>query len=459
MRPLYISATILFLVPCFAAQAAQPILLPNGAEITPTAAPHSVQLPLNPGVASHPNFTLGQAVTTALSPDGTQLLVLTSGYNRGPGQLADFPEFVFVYDVTSYPPRQVQALPVPNSFCGLAWNPNGQEFYVSGGPDDSVHIFARRGLAYYRAATVAMGHAHGNGLIVGPNPKPITAGIAVNHAGTIAAVANFYNDSISLIDLKTRARTSELDLRPGNGVPGGEYPYWVAIRGDDRAYVSSPRDREIVVVSLAGKPAVTARIPVPGQPNRILLNRAGDRLFVAVDNADTVAVVDTSSGKIVDTFSITAPIALLPGNNLPRGANPNSLALSPDEKTLYVTDGGTNAIAVSFARSGAPCTRHGLIPTGWYPNSVSVSADGQHSLCREWQERAGSQYRELPRRCAGAEDSPIAAQNTVQLCLDAGKRQPAGRCPCPGRRTRGADDARGGKQSFRWRCAHRSATR
>jgi DNA-binding beta-propeller fold protein YncE len=383
MRPHYPIAQILFLTSCFTLRAADPILLPNGAAITPAAAPHSIQLLLNPGVASRPNFTLGQAVTTALSPDGTQLLVLTSGYNRGPGQIADFPEFVFVYDVTSYPPRQVQALPIPNSFCGLAWNPNGQEYYVSGGPDDSVYIFARRGIAYYRAASVPMGHAHGNGLVTGANPKPVVAGISVNHSGTVAVVANLYNDSISFIDLKTRARTSELDLRPGvadsakAGIPGGEYPYWIAIRGDDRAYVSSPRDREIVVVSLAGKPSVTARIPVPGQPNRILLNRAESRLFVALDNADTVAVIDTGSGKIVDTFGVTAPTALLPGNNLPRGANPNSLALSPDERTLYVTDGGTNAIAVVSLDPSRPARVTGLIPTGWYPNSVSVSADGR----------------------------------------------------------------------------------
>src|SRR6266853_94368 len=115
---------------------------------TRSAAPHSVMMPLNPGSSARRNFTLAQAVTTALSPDGTQLLVLTSGYNReNVGKVTDFPEFVFVYDVTSYTPRQIQALPVPNSFCGMAWNPNGDEFYVSGGVDDTLYIFNRRGLA------------------------------------------------------------------------------------------------------------------------------------------------------------------------------------------------------------------------------------------------------------------------------------------------------------------------
>jgi DNA-binding beta-propeller fold protein YncE len=98
---------------------------------------------------------------------------------------------------------------------------------------------------------------------------------------------------------------------------------------------------------------------------------------VALDNSDAVAAIDTKSGKIVDSFGVTAPTALLPGPNLPRGANPNSLALSPDERTLYVTDGGTNAVVVVSLDSAQRGEVTGLIPTGWYPNSVSVSADGK----------------------------------------------------------------------------------
>ena len=60
-----------------------------------------------------------------------------------------------------------------------------------------------------------------------------------------------------------------------------------------------------------------------------------------------------------------------------KGANPNSVALSPDETQLYVTDGNLNCIAVvalSGTNSGDQVI--GLIPTGWYPNSVSFSGDG-----------------------------------------------------------------------------------
>ena len=51
-------------------------------KITPTAAPGAVFQTLNPDLPGLPDFTAGQAVSTALSPDGKTLLVLTSGYNR-----------------------------------------------------------------------------------------------------------------------------------------------------------------------------------------------------------------------------------------------------------------------------------------------------------------------------------------------------------------------------------------
>jgi hypothetical protein len=58
------------------------IRLPTGQRITPTATPGSTFAPLNPGIAALPSYTAGQAVSTAVSPDGRTLLVLTSGYNQ-----------------------------------------------------------------------------------------------------------------------------------------------------------------------------------------------------------------------------------------------------------------------------------------------------------------------------------------------------------------------------------------
>src|SRR5262249_19771634 len=147
---------------------------------------------------------------------------------------------------------------------------------------------------------------------------------------------------------------------------GGEYPYWIAVRGDDRAYVSSPRDREIAVIQLRPKLSIVNRIAIAGQPNRILLNREQDLLFAAVDNADAVVVVDTETEQVIGSVPVAAPPGLLPEKNVPKGANPNSLALSPDEHTLYVTNGGTSSIAVVTLQQSGLGKVTGLIPTGWY---------------------------------------------------------------------------------------------
>src|SRR5579862_87955 len=88
-----------------AAVAAQPVEIPTGQTITPTAAPGAVFQSLNPHVSTAPNYTVGQAETTAVSPDGKTLLILTSGYNlnadaKGNIDPATTTEFVFVFDIS-----------------------------------------------------------------------------------------------------------------------------------------------------------------------------------------------------------------------------------------------------------------------------------------------------------------------------------------------------------------------
>ncbi|MBC8123009.1 MAG: hypothetical protein H7Y22_14365, partial [Gemmatimonadaceae bacterium] len=57
-------------------------LLPTGQIITPTAPPGSIFAPLSTGLRTDGNADANGAVSTALSPDGKTLLILTSGYNR-----------------------------------------------------------------------------------------------------------------------------------------------------------------------------------------------------------------------------------------------------------------------------------------------------------------------------------------------------------------------------------------
>jgi len=358
--------------------------IPTGVRITPSAAPGSSFQALNPGLASDPGFTVGQAVTTAISPDGKTLLILTSGYNsqnftsgpkKGDTNPDESNEYIFVFDISGGKPLRTQVLQVPNAFDGLAFNPSGKEFYVTGGPSDNVHFYDWNGSSWAESGTaVKLGHSAA--LALG-KITPGAMGLAVTADGKRLVVANYENDSISLVDIAGRAVLAELDLRPGNGVPGGEYPVWVAIQGNSTAFVSSARDREIVVVDIStNAPVIAGRIAVKGSPTRIVLNPAQTRLFVAESSSDSVAVINTKTRRILEEIGTTAPKAVFANQKGFKGSSPNSVAVSPDGKFLYVTNGGANSVAVIQLAQDGGSELQGLIPTGWYPNSVSVSADG-----------------------------------------------------------------------------------
>lgn len=422
-------------------------MIPNMDQtITPLAPTGSQFQQLNPDLPDNPAWLATHAATTAISPDGRTMLVLTSGYNRvfdqGSNSLSTFyptdsNEYVFVYDISGGAPIKKQVLPVPVTYFGIAWDPTSTNsaghFYVAGCSEDVVHVFssssgiwAEENLvevpSHGKVPELQLGHFPSG---IGVGVYPCAAGIALSKTGKTMVVANYYNDSISVLtggygnwslqnvsDGTSIApngdlAASNLDLRPGkslvsasSGTPGGEYPFWVAIAGSEPnavAYVSSLRDREIDVVPLnAGFPLhVTARIPVKGQPNKMVLNQTQTLQYVAEDQSDTVDVIDINPGHsstlntVIETIPVLAPAGLLPSsfydsgsnqdvaNPLYTGSNTNSLALSADQKYLYVTNGNLNNVAV-VQLTGTNSGDHviGLIPTGWYPNSVSVNAAG-----------------------------------------------------------------------------------
>ena len=371
-------------------------LLPTGQHITPEAATGAQFQNLNPQLANYPDHLAGQAVTTAPSHDGKTLLILTSGFNLmsrpdGKKDPAASDEYVFVFDISGSTPKQVQVVPVPNTDSGLVFAPDDSRFFVTGGVDDNVHVYARATSASSTATrspsptlrageeswaeageAITLGHKRGLGIDV----KPSAAGLDVSGDGKLVVVANRMNDSISVIDMAGAKVAGEVDLRPGKsdpakaGVAGGEYPYWVQIKGNT-AYVSCQRDREIVAVDIAAM-RVVARIKTAGTPNRMVLNLDKSLLYVAEDNSDSIAVIDTASNTLREVIDARAPAGTLRDARAFRGAAPNGLALSPNGDTLYATLGGSNAVAL-IPLGAAPHRVAALIPTGWYANSVSAA--------------------------------------------------------------------------------------
>ncbi|MCB0075275.1 MAG: YncE family protein, partial [Caldilineaceae bacterium] len=219
---------------------------------------------------------------------------------------------------------------------------------------------------------------------------PNAGGLAISADGKTLVVANNYNDSISVIDTVTATVRYEHDLRPffannegTNGVAGGTFPFAVAIKGNGTAYVSANRDREIVVVDISSAEAgkLIKRVKLNGNPLGMTLDAAQKKLYVAQDNSDEIAVIDTTSNKLIADIDTRAPVEVLAQMNngsgdRHTGVSPFAVTISPDGKTLYAVNEGANSVAV-IPLSGARANKViGLIPTAYAPRDISFSADG-----------------------------------------------------------------------------------
>src|SRR5207244_12459452 len=88
-----------------------------------------------------------------------------------------------------------------------------------------------------------------------------------------------------------------------SGGVGGTFPFAVVVKGNSTAYVSSDRDREVVVVDISSPNSgrLVGRIKLDGNALGMTLDASGSMLFVAQDNADQVAVINTVS-NVVDAM-------------------------------------------------------------------------------------------------------------------------------------------------------------
>jgi len=375
-----------------------PLRLATGQYVTP-AAPlaGAVQQPLTPGLAAYPDFVAGEAVRSQLSPDGTTLAIICAGQNSlykpdGTVDVANSTQYIFLYNVAGANkanPVLVQVIKQANSHVGLVWAPDGNTLYATGGNDDAVYVYTKSGSTLVAAGSIALGHSstHGNAG-VGLGVQPNASGLGLSADGRTLVVANNYNDSISVIDTATRMVRYEHDLRPfyvnnegTSGVAGGTFPFAVAIKGNGTAYVSSDRDREVVVVDISSPTAgrLITRIKLDGNALGMTFNKSQSRLYVAQDNADQVALIDTATNTVTARIDARAPAGMLSGPEH-SGAATFAVTLSPDGSTLYAVNSGANSVAVipltGFEREDGRYRVAGLIPTGYDPHDITFSSDG-----------------------------------------------------------------------------------
>ncbi len=357
----------------------------TGFAITPLAAKGAALTAfgkLDPANPASPNISNPSAMVA--SPDGTLLAVLTSGFNGvskpdGSTDRVHSTERLMIFRPSARGAATMLAeAALPASFAGLAWSADGKRLAATLGVGDAVALYAWDGKTLVADGDpIKLGHAAGLGL----NVKPAAAGVVWADENRLL-IANFFNDSISLVDTAGRRVAAEIDLRPGkidpakSGTPGGTYPFHIVMAGPNRAVVSSPRDRELISLAITGDSlAVTNRADTLGQPTALLALPDG-RVIATGDNQDTLIALADDGASTAEY-----PIIALPGltaTGRPKGLNPNALAMGGDGR-LWVTLAGLNAAAaIDLPRtlasaSGSPAAMDGMVPTGWYPAAVAIA--------------------------------------------------------------------------------------
>ncbi len=125
--------------------------------------------------------------------------------------------------------------------------------------------------------------------------------------------------------------------------------------------------------------SILKEIPVGLHPNDLITGSDQKFVYVSNANSDQVSVISTTTDLVTETISVR----LNAGENTYWGDSPNGLALTPDNKTLYVCNGMDNALAVvalgQLSTTGTMDKNSkvlGFIPTGAYPGAATISREG-----------------------------------------------------------------------------------
>jgi YVTN family beta-propeller protein len=365
-----------------------------------------------PAVGAMPMVMLRSPDTLGRGGKGRYLLVVNSGFGvQFSAETNKAQQSIAVIDLNATPePAVIQNVyfPTPQSAnVGLAFSaaPSSEgtfSLYISGGFENKIWIFHfdPRSAAPVQPASPGPDTKVTAEAFLVSDPGEVSTrdynkgkaalyptGLAVTRDSAALVTANNLGDSVTIVrNLNGVRKMQRVDLHHPGKANQNIYPYGVVMLdrgGRAHAYVSCWNDSSVAVISLNGRPAVLKFITVDRHPTTMILNAKATRLFVANSDADNVSVIDTSSDQEVERIDVRLAESALPGSS------PVSVALSEDERTLYVANAHSNAVAVvalsEKARGEKATARNdeatkseilGFIPTGQYPSAVAV-VDGR----------------------------------------------------------------------------------
>ena len=336
-------------------------------------------------------------VTIVLSPDARYAALLNFGYGT---QKSQAHQSIAILDlktnqIADFPDDRLAESAKQTYFIGLAFSGDGKHLYASissiTDPTGTEKNDVGNGIAVYGFADgkviperfvkiglqpLAAGRKVASGLRndASATAIPYPAGLAVvsQQGKEKLLVANNLSDNVILIDAESGEVLQSFDLSTHAIVPTS-FPYTVvATRDGKRAWCSLWNRSRVVELDLdSGKVQRSLSLLEPesptapgSHPTAMLLSPDEATLYVALSNADAVAIVDTAAGKLIRTVSTKMPAQEY------AGSYPSALAQSADGKRLFVADASLNAVAVIDVQSSKVL---GFVPTDWYPSALAVT--------------------------------------------------------------------------------------
>ncbi len=364
-------------------------------------APQAVQLPngkLLGEVPGKPQTTNNLPTAIAISPGGRFAVLLHSGYGAySSGEKQSLSVLnLETNELTDFPDDRLGSEARQTYFMGLAFSLDGKHIFASmasltdplgkkkgsTGNGIAVYSFENGRIAPERFLPLAPRTAIPAGKKRRSEFKEVTypAGMSVGSSGgeERMLLANNNSDEAVLLSTADGKIIFRFDLSTFKQIPAS-LPYTTVMTTDGkRGFASLWNASSVAELDLVNGrvvrmiPLRKPASPLTGgsHPTALLLNRDNSRLYVALTNRDEIAVIDTASGKLLTSLSTK-----LPGQKY-GGSDPEYLALSPDEKTLFSANAISDSVGVfdltKESGSGA-AEAAGFIPTEWYPTVVAAT--------------------------------------------------------------------------------------
>jgi DNA-binding beta-propeller fold protein YncE len=301
-----------------------PVTLPNGWSLTPVGRSLPLgDLPLN----------------MAVSHSGKRMAVSNNGQSGHSIQYIDIAN-----------ERVIDELVMEKAWYGLAFSEDDQLLYVSAGYDNRINVYGTKGDRLTLRDSILLG-----------KPWPVKigpAGIAINSKKHLLYTVTRDDSSLYIMNTDDKSILHQIKL--------GAEAYGCILSPDHTIlYVSLWGGDQVLKID-ASNGKIIARQPVGDNPNEIILNKKGDRLFVANANDNSVSVIRTNDMRTIETLNAALYADAVPGSTT------NGLALSADEERLYIANADNNALAVFEVADAGSSRSLGFIPVGWYPTNVRV---------------------------------------------------------------------------------------